>query len=124
MPNPMPKIMMFLIILFSLLCVYIVYAQSPSIHYGPSQWGPPPQQVPQFYGQSKLLPPITPNAYGPGINNDATGRPFMWKPQFGGSGYPDPTIQVQPYGYGLGVPMDQYGRPLIPQGLNLFDEEE
>ena len=33
MPNPMPKIMVFLIVLFSILCVYIVYAQDMDILY-------------------------------------------------------------------------------------------
>jgi hypothetical protein len=60
------------------------------------------------------LGPATPNAYGPGIHSDATGRPFMWQPQFGGLGFPDPTLQVQPNAYGLGVGMDQYGRPVRP----------
>lgn len=27
------------------------------------------------------LGPIRPNAYGPGINADATGRPFQWQPE-------------------------------------------
>lgn len=64
--------------------------------------------------QHGLLSPYTPNAYGPGINMDATGRPFMWQPQWGGSGFPDPTLQVKPDAYGLGVGMDQYGRPVRP----------
>jgi len=61
-----------------------------------------------------LFGPTTQNAYGPGIHSDATGRPFMWQPQFGGSGFPDPTLQVQPDAYGLGVGKDQYGRPVKP----------
>ena len=124
MPNPMPRIMVFLIILFSILCVYIVYAQSPLIPYGQPQWGAPQQQVPQFYGQYGLQTPITPNAYGQGINSDATGRPFTWKPQYGGSSIPDSTIQVQPYNYGQGLSMDQYGRPLVPYDLTLPPGQE
>lgn len=64
--------------------------------------------------QHGLLSPYTPNAYGPGLNMDATGRPFMWQPQWGGTGFPDPTLQVRPDAYGLGVGMDQYGRPVRP----------
>lgn len=61
-----------------------------------------------------FLGPYAPNAYGPGLNMDATGRPFMWQPQWGGTGFPDPTLQVTPDAYGLGVGMDQYGRPVRP----------
>lgn len=64
--------------------------------------------------QHGLLSPYTPNAYGPGLNMDATGRPFMWQPQGGGTGFHDPTLQVKPDAYGLGVGMDQYGRPVRP----------
>jgi hypothetical protein len=73
-----------------------------------------PQQLIPTPGGRALLGPITPNAYGPGLNSDATGRPFIWKPQFGGSGYPDPTLRVQPNAYGPGIGMDQYGRPVRP----------
>jgi hypothetical protein len=61
-----------------------------------------------------FLAPYTPNAYGSGLNMDATGRPFIWQPQGGGTGFPDPTLQVKPDAYGLGVGMDQYGRPVTP----------
>jgi hypothetical protein len=60
-----------------------------------------------------FLGPYTPNAYGPGMNADATGRPFIWQPD-PGFGPPDPFSRVQPNGYGLGVGMDQYGRPVRP----------
>jgi hypothetical protein len=60
-----------------------------------------------------FLGPYTPNAYGPGMNADATGRPFIWQPD-PGFGPPDPFNRVQPNGYGLGVGMDQYGRPVRP----------
>jgi len=62
-----------------------------------------------------FLEPITPNAYGPGINSDATGRPFTYQPDFGGNGNPDPTLKVTPNAYGPGVGMDQYGRPVRPK---------
>jgi hypothetical protein len=73
----------------------------------------------QHSGQAGLLGrgflgPYTPNAYGPGMNADATGRPFIWQPQRGGTGFPDPTLQVKPDAYGQGVGMDQYGRPVRP----------
>ena len=66
-------------------------------------------------GQSGLLGggflgPSTPNAYGPGMNADATGRPFVWQPDFGG-----PALgQITPNAYGPGVGMDATGRPVRP----------
>jgi hypothetical protein len=62
---------------------------------------------------SGFLGPYTPNAYGPGMNSDATGRPFIWQPD-SGFGPPDPFSRVQPNAYGPGVGMDQYGRPVRP----------
>lgn len=59
-----------------------------------------------------LFKPITPNAYGPGINTDATGRPFTYQPDFGSGGG---QMQVTPDAYGPGVGMDQYGRPVRPR---------
>jgi len=62
-----------------------------------------------------LLPPAKKDAYGPGIDSDATGRPFYWSPKNDPQGkrsYPDPTLKVKPDGYGLGVGRDQYGRPM------------
>lgn len=57
-----------------------------------------------------FLGPATPNAYGPGINSDATGRPFIWRPDFGG-----PALgPIQPNAYGPGVGMDATGRPVRP----------
>ncbi len=64
-------------------------------------------------GGGVLFGPITPNAYGPGFNSDATGRPFSFQPQ-GGSSFPDPTLRVEPNAYGPGMGMDQYGRPVRP----------
>jgi len=61
-----------------------------------------------------LFTPITPNAYGPGLNSDATGRPFVWTLQGSHSAVPDPTLRVKPNAYGPGVGMDQYGRPVRP----------
>ena len=64
---------------------------------------------------SGLLGPVTPNAYGPGIHSDATGRPFRWVPQQGGM--VDPFSRVTPNAYGPGIGMDQYGRPVTPTPL-------
>jgi hypothetical protein len=64
--------------------------------------------------QSGFLSPYQPNAYGPGINSDATGRPFTWQPQGPGPQSFDPFLKVKPDAYGLGVGMDQYGRPVRP----------
>jgi len=52
-----------------------------------------------------------PNVYGPGINSDATGRPFRWQPS-PGTGPADPLSNVRPNAYGPGIAMDQYGRPV------------
>lgn len=65
------------------------------------------------------LGPIRSNAYGPGINADATGRPFQWQPEGALPSVPDPTLGVKPNQYGLGVHADQYGRivqPVCPIG--------
>ena len=48
------------------------------------------------------------------MNADAMGRPFIRQPQWGGTGFPDPTLEVKPDAYGLGVGMDHYGRPVKP----------
>lgn len=57
-----------------------------------------------------FLGPYTPNAYGPGMNADATGRPFIWQPNFGG-----PALgPITPNAYGPGVGMDATGRPVRP----------
>ena len=57
-----------------------------------------------------LLGPTRANAYGPGINAGATGRPFVWKPDSGG-----PALgPIQPNVFGPGVGMDATGRPVRP----------
>ncbi|OQW62747.1 MAG: hypothetical protein BVN29_18490 [Nitrospira sp. ST-bin5] len=57
-----------------------------------------------------FMGPYTPNAYGPGMNSDATGRPFIWKPDFGG-----PALgPINPNAYGPGIGMDGTGRPVRP----------
>jgi hypothetical protein len=60
-----------------------------------------------------FIEPYQPDAYGPGINSDATGRPFVWQP-LPGNGPIDPLSNVTPDAYGPGVGIDQYGRPVEP----------
>ena len=60
-----------------------------------------------------FLEPYQSNAYGPGINSDATGRPFSWQP-LPGNGPADPLSDVRPDAYEPGIGMDQYGRPVQP----------
>lgn len=63
-----------------------------------------------------LLSPVSvlaQHAFGPGINSDATGRPFVWQPS-PGYGPADPLSRVTPDTYGPGIGMDQYGRPVQP----------
>jgi hypothetical protein len=67
------------------------------------QTGPNPQ----------FIEPYQPNAYAPGVNSDATGRPFVWRPS-PGYGAANPLSNVRPDAYGPGVSMDQYGRPVRP----------
>ncbi len=58
---------------------------------------------------------VTPNAYGPGIDMDATGAPIIWEVYQPNSRVREriaPNIPVQPDAYGLGVGMDVYGRPV------------
>jgi hypothetical protein len=56
-----------------------------------------------------FLGPYRPDAYGQGINSDATGRPFVWRPDQGPA---DPFAKVRPDVLGPGIGMDQYGRPV------------
>lgn len=62
-----------------------------------------------------LFEPFEKDAYGPGHDADATGRPFYWAPQGQPKALPDPTLQPQINQYGLGRSADQYGRPIEPQ---------
>lgn len=67
--------------------------------------------VPVSAPAQQFIGPYRSNAYGPGINSDATGRPFTWQsaPDYGAA---DPVSRVRPDAYGPGVGMDQYGRPV------------
>ncbi len=62
-----------------------------------------------------LLSPMKPNAYGPGIHSDATGRPFKFK-TFDGQDVG--IFKVKPNAYGPGVGMDEFGRPVRAVPLN------
>jgi hypothetical protein len=62
-----------------------------------------------FLGSGFLGPGIE-SAYGPGVHSDATGRPFIWTPDFGG-----PALgPITPNAYGPGIGMDGTGRPVRP----------
>lgn len=56
---------------------------------------------------------VTPNAYGPGINMDATGRPVTVQPAYPnrGGNYSDSVVQ-NPDVYDPGIGMHQYCRPV------------
>ena len=57
-----------------------------------------------------FLGPIQSNAYGPGMNSDATGRPLYWRSDFGG-----PALgPITPNAYGPGIGMDGTWRPVRP----------
>lgn len=57
--------------------------------------------------------PYEQNKYGPGINSDATGKPFTWQTNDGQT--VPPGSQVKPDVYGPGVGKDQFGRPVNPK---------
>ena len=64
----------------------------------------------QTYSGFKYLGPVRSNVYGPGIHSDSTGRPFVWKPDWGG-----PALgPITPNAYGPGIGMDGTGRPVRP----------
>ena len=73
------------------------------------------------------LEPYRPNAYGPGINSDAAGRPFVWRTE-PGQGPADPLANVRPDVFGPGIGMDQYGRPVQPapngRGMDQDDDDQ
>ena len=59
------------------------------------------------------LGPVTPNAYGPGIHSDGTGRAFDYRTQ---QGQQVPGFTgVKPNVFGPNTGMDAYGRPVNPQ---------
>lgn len=60
-----------------------------------------------------LLGPGRPDVYGPGIHADATGRPFSWRTDDGQMTFG----RVKENAYGLGVGMDQFGRPVRAKPL-------
>jgi hypothetical protein len=82
-----------------------------------------PAQAQVYPSDPPIFEPFQKDAYGPGVNSDATGRPFSWQPQGRDAAQPDPTIAPRVNQYGLGQSADQYGRPIEPrmgQGLQNF----
>ena len=69
---------------------------------------PPQRTIDLGVGSLGLLGPGRVDAYGPGINSDAMGRPFTWRTNQGEA----VMGPVKPTAYGLGVGMDQFGRPV------------
>jgi hypothetical protein len=61
------------------------------------------------------MTPYKNDAYGPDVHSDATGKPFEWETQDGKSSN---SKKVKRDGYGLGVGMDEYGRPVKPGALD------
>ena len=85
--------------------------------FGKPRNGPRSELIP---GDSTVyFGPIKPNAYGPAINADATGRAFQWQPRDWPSSIPDTNLKVTPNVWGQGVQADQWGRivkPVCPFG--------
>jgi hypothetical protein len=52
------------------------------------------------------------DVYGPGVKESLTGKPYVWSATIGPKGQIHEFIQVKPDAYGLGVGMDQFGRPV------------
>jgi hypothetical protein len=59
------------------------------------------------------IQPYKHNAYGLGVHSDSTGKPFEWKTQDGQKS--QGKIKID--GFGLGVGMDEFGRPVKPSPL-------
>jgi hypothetical protein len=93
----------------SMVLIAVLFAAPASA--GDNQYLPPP-----------LLGPPKVNVYGPGINSDATGRPFHY--QAGADRVPLDQERVKPNVYGPGIGMDPYGRPVqaIPDDDAASDE--
>lgn len=66
------------------------------------------------------LPPRDPNAYAPGTDSDAAGRPFVWVPDDGSER--DPFSEVHPDAFGPQIGEDQYGRVVRPHAVDGDDE--
>ena len=61
--------------------------------------------------KNTYMQPYKPDAYGPGVHSDATGKPFEWKTQDVQTSH---SNKVKADAYGIGVGMDEYGRPVKP----------
>jgi len=62
-----------------------------------------------------FLSPMTPDAYGPGIHSDATDGPFKFNTF---DGYDVRIFKVEPIAYGLGLEIDEFGRPVQAMPLD------
>jgi len=74
----------------------------------------PPAHAQLYPSNPPLLGELKQDAYGPGVNSDATGRAFYWTPSQARQASPDPTIQPRVNQYGFGRSADQYGREIEP----------
>lgn len=103
----MKKIFLFMII-FSIAFASVCFAQgNRHKHQGQSGFD-------HSWGNDKTyMRPYRPNAYGPGIHSDSTGRPFQWETEDGQIS----NGRVKTDGYGLGVGRDEYGRPVKPKAF-------
>jgi hypothetical protein len=95
---------------FSLACFVIIFPLTIAILLaGDKEYG-------FAVSSDGFLPPARHDAYGPGIDADASGRPFFWAPKTEGPSAPpvspDSTLHVRPDAYGPGMGADQYGRPV------------
>ncbi|MCX6339278.1 MAG: hypothetical protein NTX71_05090 [Candidatus Aureabacteria bacterium] len=95
---------------FSLACFVIIFSWNvAALLAGDKEYG-------FAVSSDGFLPPARHDAYGPGIEADASGRPFFWSPKTEGlnapPASPDATLRVKPDAYGPGLGADQYGRPV------------
>jgi len=96
--------------IFFLACSVIIYSlQIAVLLAGDSEYG-------FAISSDGFLPPARHEAYGPGLDADASGRPFFWAPKTEGPNappaLPDATLRIRPDAYGPGLGADQYGRPV------------
>jgi len=79
---------------------------------GAAAWSPLGGESPHAW---RPLGPVQADAYGPGVNADAAGRPFVYATP----GQPlDPLLDVRPHALGPDAGLDQYGRPALAQPFN------
>ena len=103
----MKKFIIFFVFFMLLGCSTGMYNTSGNQHYKDSDYG----FASSWDNQDTFMHPFEKDAYGPGINSDAAGRPFQWQTQ---DGLKDPFLEVEPDAYGPGIGSDEYGRPVKP----------